>query len=201
MERNRIAPQQTPPVRDEIATVNERHWKWAVRKGAGCTIPWLDLDAELLRRCVRDEQQPVPVRLANIIRTLSGLLHEIEGKDVLCLAAGGGQQSAVFGLLGAHVTVVDLCDSQLEGDRKAAAHYGYRVTAILGDMRDLSDLEDASFDLVYGTGMWTGFDRRFTIEQDAEYGRHGHLFSTHEDRRKQTSVICRIAEVCFRSTA
>ena len=31
-------------------------------------------------------------------------------------------------------------------------HYGYNVTTIQGDMRDLSDLADESFDLVYGTG-------------------------------------------------
>jgi SAM-dependent methyltransferase len=145
--------QQTLPVRDEIAAVNQRHWEWAARKEAGCTIPWLDLDIDLLRRCVRGEQQPVPTRLVDMVRTLSGPLEEIEGKDVLCLAAGGGQQSAVFGLLGAHVTVVDLCDSQLEADRKAGVHYGYQVTTVRGDMRDLSCLEDESFDLVYGTGM------------------------------------------------
>lgn len=37
----------------------------------------------------------------------AGLLADIDGKDVLCLASGGGQQSAVFSLLGAKVTVVD----------------------------------------------------------------------------------------------
>ena len=75
-----------------------------------------------------------------------------KGKDVLCLGAGGGQQSALFALLGARVTVLDICEGQLEGDRKAAAHYGYQVTAIQGDMRDLSALADDSFDLVYGLG-------------------------------------------------
>ena len=65
---------------------------------------------------------------------------------------GGGQQSAPFSLLGARVTVLDICQGQLEGDRKAAAHYGYDVTTIEGDMRDLSSLTDESFDLVYGLG-------------------------------------------------
>ena len=55
----------------------------------------------------------------------------------------------MFGLLGARVTVVDLVEGQLDGDRKAAAHYGYEVSAIRADMRDLSCLGDASFDLVY----------------------------------------------------
>jgi ubiquinone/menaquinone biosynthesis C-methylase UbiE len=68
---------------------------------------------------------------------------------VLCLASGGGQQSAVFGLLGANVTVLDLTEGQLRGDREAAAHYGYPVTTVQGDMRDLSMLAKSSFDLVY----------------------------------------------------
>ena len=68
---------------------------------------------------------------------------------MLCLATGGGQQSAVLGLLGANVTVVDLTEAQLEGDRRAAAHYGYDVTTIQADMRDLSSLDRDSFDLVY----------------------------------------------------
>ena len=138
---------------DDIAAVNRRHWDWSVRKGAGCTIPWLDLDAELVRRCAEGNQDPVPKRLEYITRALSGYLSGIDGKSVLCLAAGGGQQSAVFGLLGARVTVVDLCAGQLEGDRRAAEHYGYPIDTIQGDMRDLSCLPEGSFDLIFCTGM------------------------------------------------
>ncbi|MFQ6041867.1 MAG: class I SAM-dependent methyltransferase [Candidatus Poribacteria bacterium] len=79
----------------------------------------------------------------------ANVLAGVEGKDVLCLASGGGQQSAVFGLLGARVTVLDLTEGQLEGDRRTAAHYGYGLTTIQGDMRDISCLADESFDLVY----------------------------------------------------
>jgi SAM-dependent methyltransferase len=140
-------------VEDDITAVNRRNWDWAVKKGAGCTAPWLDLDTELVRRCADGKQSHVPERLENIMRTLSGYLPDIGGKDVLCLGSGGGQQSAVLGLLGAHVTVFDLCDGQLRGDRKAATHYGYPVRAIQGDMRDLSCLPEESFDLAYGTGM------------------------------------------------
>jgi ubiquinone/menaquinone biosynthesis C-methylase UbiE len=81
------------------------------------------------------------------------LLSDIAGKDVLCLACGGGQQSAVFGLLGASVTVVEISRGQLAADRTAATHYGYPVTLLHADMRDLSMLTDASFDLVYNTAL------------------------------------------------
>jgi SAM-dependent methyltransferase len=133
--------------RDEIAAINERHWEWAVEKGAGCTIPWLDLDLALLRCYADGELSPVPEQLTWIYPP--DVLVGVRGQDVLCLASGGGQQSAVFGLLGARVTVLDLTEAQLEGDRCAAAHYGLDLTTIRGDMRDLSCLADESFDLVY----------------------------------------------------
>jgi SAM-dependent methyltransferase len=68
---------------------------------------------------------------------------------VLCLAAGGGQQSAAFGVLGADVTVFDLSDEMLARDQAAARHYGHKVTTIQGDARDLSGLEAAGFDIVW----------------------------------------------------
>ena len=63
--------------------------------------------------------------------------------------AAGGQQSAAFALLGARVTVLDFCTTQLERDQQAAAHYGTEVTAVEGDMRDLSCFADDSFDIVW----------------------------------------------------
>ena len=71
------------------------------------------------------------------------------GDRVLCLAGGGGQQSAIYALLGADVTVFDLTPEQLERDRLAARHYGYDVETIQGDMRDLSALADDAFHWVH----------------------------------------------------
>ena len=75
----------------------------------------------------------------------------VEGKAVLCLAYGGGQQASVFAVFGAQVTVVDISQGQLQADEEAAAHHGYEVETIHGDMRDLSVLEPCSFDIVFGT--------------------------------------------------
>jgi SAM-dependent methyltransferase len=118
-----------------------------VEEGCGFTVPWLDLDVALVRRYARGELDPVPETLYQVYPT--NVLAGVSGKDVLCLAAGGGQQSAVFGLLGANVTVIDFARGQLDGDRAAAAHYGYAVNTIQADMRDLSAVGTASFDLVY----------------------------------------------------
>jgi ubiquinone/menaquinone biosynthesis C-methylase UbiE len=133
--------------KDEIAAINERHWEKMVKQGCGFTRPWLDLDRTIVRQYVNGAMNVVPGPLMEMYPP--SVLTDVEGKDVLCLASGGGQQSAVFGLLGARVTVVDLAAGQLEGDRQAAAHYGYPVTTIKADMRDLSGLGDQCFDLVY----------------------------------------------------
>ena len=132
---------------DEIATANKQHWEKMAREGCGFTRPWLDLDPALIRRYTSGKLARPPEPLDEMVP--ASLLAGVQGKDVLCLASGGGQQSAVFALLGARVTVVDLAQGQLDGDRAAAAHYGYPVTTILADMRDLSCIDAGSFDLVY----------------------------------------------------
>ena len=118
---------------DEIAWFNRERWEDLARAGIQYSRPFLDLDEETARSLIDPE----------------GLIGHVRGRDVLCLAGGGGQQSAAFGLLGANVTVVDLSATQLERDREAARHYGHQVRAIQGDMRDLSMLSGERFDVVW----------------------------------------------------
>ena len=133
---------------DDIARVNLRALRRAIQKGESYTRPWLDLDvaAFCASREGRTATLPEPFCDDPIDRVMMG---DVNGREVLCLAGGGGQQSAVFSLLGASVTVLDLTPEQLESDQIAARHYGYQVTTIQGDMRDLSMLPDAHFDRVY----------------------------------------------------
>ena len=135
---------------DQIAIVNKACWEEVVKEGATSTQPYLELDVEAFRAYREGETTSLPKPCDEPDNRT--VMATAKGKDVLCLGAGGGQQSALFSLLGARVTVLDICEGQLEGDRKAAAHYGYEVTTIQGDMRDLSDLADESFDVVYGLG-------------------------------------------------
>ncbi len=134
-------------INDEMIQANQRLWEEEVKKECGYTVPWLDLDVDLLRDYAAGKIEVLPEPY-NHIYPPNTVAH-IEGKEVLCLASGGGQQSAVFGLLGARVTVVDLTEGQLDGDRKAASHYGYNVTTVQTDMSDLSKVKDNSFDLIY----------------------------------------------------
>jgi len=142
------------PQLDDVASTNQRFWENEVRQGSGYTRPWLDLDPALLRAFAAGEIAVLPEPYAYIYpqwlfadtakATAAG-----RPWDVLLLATGGGQQSAVFGLLGTNVTSFDLTEGQLAGDRRAAEHFGYPLRTIQGDMRDLSALADEAYDLVF----------------------------------------------------
>ena len=117
---------------DEVAQYNQARWKALANANALFTRARLDLDPESSRRIVDPEAK----------------LGDFTGKDVLCLAGGGGRQSAAYGVLGARVTVVDLSAEQLDRDREVADHYDLEIRTIWADMRDISFLDDDSFDLV-----------------------------------------------------
>lgn len=146
---------------DEIARYNRERWKALVGADALYTRPALDLDPASAREMLDPE----------------GRLGSAAGKEVLCLACGGGQQSAAFALLGARVTVFDLSEDQLRRDREAAAHYGVHVRTRQGDMRDMSCFEEAAFDIVYH-GYSLGFvpDAGAVFEQVARVMRAGGLY-------------------------
>jgi SAM-dependent methyltransferase len=74
---------------------------------------------------------------------------DLAGAAVLCLASGGGQQGPVLAAAGAAVTVFDNSPAQLGRDQEVAAREGLAIATVLGDMRDLSSLADASFDVVF----------------------------------------------------
>lgn len=157
---------------DEAAATNGPFWDREVERGVGWTLPFLDLDPEELRLFAEERLEVVPERLAVRWPCPRLLLAGVQGKAVLCLGAGGGQQSAVYGLLGARTTVVDLSERQLQGDRAAACHYGYDVRTIHADMRDLSCLDGEAFDHVYATGLcYVPSSRSFAApaEYDARY--------------------------------
>jgi SAM-dependent methyltransferase len=132
---------------DRIARVNKQAWEKRVEDGCGYARPWLELDRATIDAYVKGEIDVMPEPYAYIYPR--SVFEYTAGKDVLCLASGGGQQSVVFGLLGADVTVFDLTDGQLAMDRRAAEHHGYEIETVQGDMRDLSVFADDSFDLVY----------------------------------------------------
>ena len=63
---------------------------------------------------------------------------QLQGKKVLCLASGGGQQGPILAAAGADVTVFDNSRVQLEQDELVAKRDQLHVTTVQGNMQDLS---------------------------------------------------------------
>lgn len=118
---------------DEVAEYNQARWKALAQANALFTRPKLDLDVESARKIVDPDES----------------FGDLNGKNVLCLAGGGGQQSAAFAVLGANVSVFDISAEQLEHDKEIAEHYQIEIKTFQGDMRNLECFEAASFDIVH----------------------------------------------------
>lgn len=118
---------------DETARYHLARWQALADADALFTRAALDLDPDSARRMVDPE----------------GYFGDLTDRRVLCLAAGGGKQSAAFALLGAHVTVADLSPAQLERDALVATAYNLPIAIVQADMRDLSAFDADAFDLVW----------------------------------------------------
>lgn len=125
-----------PSTMDDDSTIgyNRERWETLAQNRVIFSRPWLDLDKETSR---------------NALDPMGLLPDAIAGKKVLCLASGGGQQSAAFALLGAEIAVLDFSETQLERDRETALAYGLEIRTLQGDMRDLSAFAENSFDIVW----------------------------------------------------
>ena len=146
---------------DEIASYNQARWKALVEADALFTRPKLNLDVVSAQNLIDPE----------------GRLGDVKGRDVLCLACGGGQQSVAFALLGANVTVFDLSAEQLRRDAEAAAHYETEIKIVQGDIRNLSCFDESSFDIVdHGYSLSFVTDAAEVFRQVARVLRKGGLY-------------------------
>lgn len=122
-------------MKDEVYLYNHERWEALAKADALFTQPKLDLDPKKAREYLELDRL--------------GIMDNLTGKKVLCLASGGGQQSIAFALLGADVSVLDISHSQLERDNDAANHYGVKINLVQGDMRDLSCFDNNYFDIIW----------------------------------------------------
>ena len=76
-----------------------------------------------LCRPAKDEELRDPLRTVDAAGWLG---NSIKGRNLLCLAAGGGRQSSLYSAAGANVTVVDISGAMLELDRQVAER-GYSI--------------------------------------------------------------------------
>jgi ubiquinone/menaquinone biosynthesis C-methylase UbiE len=147
---------------DAVYRFNKDRWESLVKAEALFSRPWLNETSEsALRRLDPD-----------------GRLGSVNGKDVLCLAGGGGQQAVAFALNGSRVSVFDISEGQLQRDLDTARRYGYAVSVFQGDMRDLSRFKPESFHIVsqpYSLNFVP--DCRGVFAQVARVLRRGGLYS------------------------
>ncbi|MDA7978127.1 MAG: class I SAM-dependent methyltransferase [Pirellulales bacterium] len=112
---------------------NRRAWDARARKGQRFARPVSDRDFNAAEDAVETE---------------TWLNAEFRGKDVLCLAAGGGRQSILYAARGAKVTVIDISPEMLAIDRQVAAERQLAVVTVEASMDDLSSISADSFDYV-----------------------------------------------------
>ncbi len=74
---------------------------------------------------------------------------DLNGKKVLGLASGGGQQMPIFAALGAECTVLDYSERQLASERLVAEREGYPIRIVRGDMTKPLPFPDEAFDLIF----------------------------------------------------
>jgi SAM-dependent methyltransferase len=118
---------------ERIYEHNRRVWDGRVRHRLAHTRPASE----------RDFENPL-----SIVDARGWMGDSVRGQRILCLAAGGGLQSALLAAAEADVTVVDISPAMLAQDREIAAARGLKIRIIEGSMDDLSMLQQAYFDIV-----------------------------------------------------
>ena len=127
----------------ELVEYNRDAWNKQVEKGNQWTKP---VTEEVIANAKIGEWQVVLTPLKPVPHEWFG---DLQGRKVLCLASGGGQQGPILSAVGAEVTVFDNSPKQLEQDQNVAKREGLGINTVQGDMRDLACFDTSSFDLVF----------------------------------------------------
>ncbi len=122
---------------------NSRAWDAAVDSGNMWSVP---VSPEEIERARHGDWEII---LTPLIATPRDWFGEVRGKDILCLASGGGQQAPILAAAGANVTSFDNSARQLEQDKFVAEREGLEIRLEQGDAADLSRFADGSFDLIF----------------------------------------------------
>jgi SAM-dependent methyltransferase len=127
----------------DIRQQNRTIWDQKVASGDKWTVP---VGSDVIDAARAGEWSVLLTPIKPVPRTWFG---DLRGKQVLCLASGGGQQGPVLAAAGASVTVFDNSPAQLDQDRSVAERDGLALRLEEGDMADLSRFDAQSFDLIF----------------------------------------------------
>ena len=102
----------------DVRAYNRAAWDRQVEQGNRWTVPVTPEQITAARfgawSVLLTENKPVPREW----------FPPLAGREVLCLASGGGQQAPLLAAAGARVTVLDNSPNQLARDRLVAERYG-----------------------------------------------------------------------------
>lgn len=126
-----------------IQEYNSAAWDSEVEKGIEWSIP---VSSKTIERARNGEWEIVLTPKKAVPREWFG---NVRGKDLLCLASGGGQQAPILAAAGARVTSFDNSARQLELDKFVAERDALDIRLEKGDAADLSRFPDESFDLIF----------------------------------------------------
>lgn len=127
----------------DITRHNQSSWDLSVQNGCLYTVP---VSADVIARA---KQGIFSVILTPQKSVPAEWLGDVRGKNILCLACGGGQQAPVLAAAGGLVTVLDLSERQLDQDRTVARLNQLDIRIEQGDMTDLSRFDSDTFDLIF----------------------------------------------------
>jgi ubiquinone/menaquinone biosynthesis C-methylase UbiE len=126
----------------DILEHNRVAWNQHVKNGNEWTIPVtkkaIDAAIQGTYQILLTPMKPIP----------KNWLGDVTQAHVLCLASGGGQQGPILAAAGAHVTVFDNSDKQLQRDHDISTQFNLGITIVHGNMQDLRCFSANTFDLI-----------------------------------------------------
>lgn len=136
-------PNLNEPMVMDVLEHNQQSWDAQSRRGSDWCTP---VDPETIARARSGDWSVILTPVKPVPPDWFG---ELAGKEVLCLASGGGQQAPTLAAAGARVTSFDFSSEQLAKDWAVAEREGLDLATVQGDMADLSLFLDESFDLIF----------------------------------------------------
>lgn len=127
---------------NNITSLNKLAWDKEVEKGRDCTIP---VSTEQIKSA-RSGNPQICITTNKLVP--EDWLGNLQGKSVLALASGGGQQGPLLAAAGANVTVLDLSPKQLDQDRLVMERENLDMCLIEGSMTDMSSFKEDSYDII-----------------------------------------------------
>ena len=127
----------------DIIEYNRQAWNLESLQGSRWSTP---VSPEIIESARKGSWQVILTPNKPVPHSWFGRLTD---KDVLCLASGGGQQAPILAAAGAKVVSFDLSEEQLKKDCDVAKRDRLQVRCVQGDMANLCEFADESFDLIF----------------------------------------------------